>query len=154
MRLLIADDDRAARAMLRSYAHAWGHEVIECTNGIEALERLTRPDAPAVAILDWMMPGLDGPEVCRRVRARDSHLYVILLTSRTSSSDVVRALSAGADEHLSKLAPAEELRSRLQAAIRIAALQEQVARQMREQRVLFTRNPCPMWVADVETQHI
>jgi PAS domain S-box-containing protein len=151
MRLLIADDDRSARAMLRGYARAWGHEVIECTNGVEALEQLERPDAPTLAILDWMMPGLDGPEVCRRVRARNSQLYVILLTSRTSSADVVRGLAAGADDHLSKLAPVEELRSRLQAAIRIAALQEQVAQQVQEQRVLFRRNPCPMWVADGET---
>jgi PAS domain S-box-containing protein len=154
MRLLIADDDPSTRRLLRTYVSSQGHEIVECADGLDALAVLQGPHRPAVAILDWMMPGLDGPDVCRRLRAFDREVYVILLTSRTASSDVVRALSAGADEYLSKTTHPLELRARLEAALRVAALRDQVARQMRELRVLFKCSPCAMWVADATTHQI
>jgi PAS domain S-box-containing protein len=135
MRLLIADDDSATRRILRSYVSAWGHEVIECTNGIDALAALQEPARPAVAILDWMMPGLHGPTVCRRLREFDGHVYVILLTVRARPEDVVEAIAAGADEHLSKITEPLELRARLGAALRVAAMRDQIAEQNRDLRL-------------------
>ena len=127
MRVLIADDDVAVRRILRAYLSSWKHEIVECTNGVDALDVMEAADRPAVAILDWEMPGFDGPTVCRRVRDIDRHVYVILLTVRSATEDVVEAITAGADEHLSKMSAPAELQARLRAALRVAHMRHQLA---------------------------
>jgi putative two-component system response regulator len=126
MRVLIADDNRFYRAALRVALAGWGYEVTEVADGLAALAGLTAPDAPRLAILDWMMPGLDGPEVCRRLRAappRAEPTYIIILTSRDAKADVVAALDAGADDFVAKPFDRDELHARLRVGRRIVGLQ-------------------------------
>src|SRR5262249_9931687 len=99
--ILIADDDPASRRLLHSTLKRLGHEVVAVADGSEALEILRRPDGPHLAILDWDMPELDGPEVCRAIRERPAppapYVYIILLTARTRHEDMVAGLDAEAD---------------------------------------------------------
>ena len=120
MRILIAEDDPVSHLLLLTHLRKWGHEPVATTDGLAAWEALQQPDAPALAILDWMMPGLDGLELCQRIRQTPalSHMYVILLTARDSRADVVRGLEAGADDYLVKPFDAAELRARVQSGIR------------------------------------
>ncbi len=114
--------------MLSVCLEKWGHEVVSTSNGQEALQVLLEPDAPRLAILDWMMPGLDGLEVTRRLRqALDApFVYIILLTSKDEKENVVQALDAGADDYLTKPYNAEELRSRVGVGARLVALQAEL----------------------------
>ena len=102
MRILIADDDRMSRTMLRGALESWGFDVVVAADGAEAWASIGGDAPPAVAVLDWMMPGIDGIELCRRIRKAPllSPVYLILLTSRTSRQDVVEGLEAGADDYL------------------------------------------------------
>src|SRR4051812_18501045 len=106
----------------------WGYQPLLVRDGREAWEILQREDAPRLALLDWMMPGMDGPELCRRVRAagREPYTYILLLTARTESQDLVEGMDAGADDYLTKPFNAHELRARLRAGTRIIQLQEQL----------------------------
>jgi diguanylate cyclase (GGDEF)-like protein len=106
----------------------WGYEVIACPNGTLAWETLQQPDAPSLAILDWMMPGMDGLQVCREVRqqAREPYTYLLLLTARSQQADVIAGLEAGADDYLTKPFDANELRMRLRAGRRILDLQAEL----------------------------
>ncbi len=124
MRVLIADDNAMSRLTLRSQLKKWGYEVVEASDGDAAWAILSMPDSPRLAILDWMMPGLDGIELCRRVRAQElePYLYVILLTGRESKDDVVAGLAAGADDYVTKPFDAQELRVRVRAGERICTL--------------------------------
>ncbi len=128
MKVLIAEDNAVSRLTLRSSLRKWGYEVIETTNGEEAWALLSGPDAPHLAILDWMMPGLDGVQLCRRVRAdgREPYVYLILLTSRDDRDDVVAGLDAGADDYIVKPWNAQELRVRVRAGERICQLQAEL----------------------------
>ncbi len=128
MKVLIADDNAMSRLTLRSQLRKWGYEVVESVDGDAAWAILSMPDSPRLAILDWMMPGLDGIELCRRVRAQgqEPYLYVILLTGREGRDDVVAGLDAGADDYVTKPFDAQELRVRLRAGERICALQEEL----------------------------
>jgi diguanylate cyclase (GGDEF)-like protein len=130
VRILIAEDDPISRRMLSSRLQKWGYEVVATADGNEAWEVMSRPDAPSLAILDWEMPGLDGPEVCRRVRAleREPYVYVLLLTARTRGEDVVAGLEAGADDYVAKPFEANELKVRLRAGRRILDLFEELFR--------------------------
>jgi diguanylate cyclase (GGDEF)-like protein len=130
MRILIAEDDLVTARLLRALLDSWGFEVVTVTDGISALAVLQTPDAPRLAILDWMMPGLDGPEVCRRARAYRPGvpMYLILVTSREARRDVVAGLDAGADDYVVKPPDPEELRSRLKAGIRVLALEHHFER--------------------------
>jgi DNA-binding response OmpR family regulator len=129
MRILLAEDTRASRFLLESHLKAWGHEAVTTTDGTAAWEVLQGPDSPALAILDWMMPGLDGLEVCRRARARTDArpLYIILLTARTDPQDTIDGLTAGADDFVTKPFDAAELRARLSVGIRVVELQRELA---------------------------
>ena len=92
MRILIADDDRVSTHLLEATLRSWGYEVVTCSNGRDGLRHLEQPDGPPLAILDWMMPGLDGPEVCRRVRhaqGSGTPRYLILLTARDRPENTV-----------------------------------------------------------------
>lgn len=136
MRILIAEDDIASRRLLESLLAKWQYEVVSCIDGDQAWEILARDDAPSLVILDWMMPGLDGIEVCRRVRAaRASHLtYIIMLTAIDTRDDVIEALRVGADDFLCKPFNRDELRVRLQVGQRILGLQENLVQQERAAR--------------------
>ncbi len=138
MRVLIAEDDPISRRVLEATLTRWGHEVIVACDGAEAWTVLQEPDAPKLAVLDWMMPEMDGLEVTRQVREleREEYTYVLLLTARGRKTDIIAGLDAGADDYVTKPFDAGELQVRLHAADRIlnlhaellatrAALQEQ-----------------------------
>src|SRR5436190_23291683 len=115
MRALVADDDPVARTILTRALPGWAIEPIVVADGAAAWEVVASGNAPSLAILDWEMPGLDGPELCRRIRANpaSASMYVILLTSRDAAEDVVAGLDAGADDYLVKPFRAAELRARI-----------------------------------------
>jgi len=123
-RVLVLDDSRAQRVMLGALLRKWGHDVVECATATEALERAQDPTIDLV-ISDWMMPGMTGPEFCRRLRAtrRDGYAYIVLLTSRSEDCALTEGLEAGADDFLTKPVRPPELRARLNAGARIVAMQ-------------------------------
>ena len=128
IRILIADDSLVSRHLLEATLKNWGYEVVVACDGTEAWSVLQRDDAPALAILDWMMPGLTGPEVCRLVRqkARESYTYILLLTSKSLKEDVVAGMDSGADDYITKPFDQHELKVRLRAGMRILDLQAQL----------------------------
>jgi two-component system, cell cycle response regulator len=125
MRILIADDDPVSCHLLDRLLHKWGYEVIAAHGGTEAWEVLQANDAPRVALLDWMMPGLDGLEICRRIRARSSqaYVYIMLLTANDKIGNVVEGLESGADDYLTKPFHPQELRARLRVGLRMLELE-------------------------------
>ncbi len=129
MKILVAEDDRVARRMLETVLAEWGYEVTAVADGVEALRELTRADAPQLAILDWIMPGLDGGEVCRRLRAEPNArlLYLIMLTVKSSRADVIAGLRAGADDYIAKPFDPGELEARLQVGRRMLSLERSLA---------------------------
>ena len=134
MRALIADDDRGTTAILTKSLGRWNFDVTVAHDGGEAWELLKAAEDPSLAILDWMMPTLDGLELCRRIRQDPdrAHMYVILLTGRDSRADLVAGLDAGADDYLVKPFDLEELRARVHVGIRVLTLQERLAAQVAE----------------------
>lgn len=129
MRILIAEDDSTSRLMLAAVLKKMGHEVLEAPDGPEAWAVFQAPDAPRLAILDWMMPEMDGLEVVRRVRALPADLppYLIMLTTKSEKADIARALDAGADDYLVKPFDSGELRARVSVGTRIVELQDRLA---------------------------
>ena len=119
MRILIADDDRLSTMILGRTLEQWGFEVVVAHDGIAAWERIVGSDPPALAIVDWMMPGLDGIALCRRIRETPPRtpVYVILLTARTSRQDLVAGLEAGADDYLTKPFDPDDLLRRARTAL-------------------------------------
>src|SRR5665213_134423 len=134
LRAVIADDDRATTAILTSALQRWGLDVSVAHDGLAAWELLTCGDTPALVILDWTMPGLDGIELCRRIRQNPAlaRTYVLLLTARESRSDLVTGLDAGADDYMVKPIDVEELRARVHVGLRVAALQGSLAERVTE----------------------
>ncbi len=133
MRVLIAEDDATSRRLLELTLNRWGNEAVTAADGNEAWEWLQRDDCPRLAILDWMMPGIDGTELCRRVRERlNDPPYVILLTARGTRDDMVEGLDAGADDYVTKPFDREELRARVRAGQRILELQDRLKERVRE----------------------
>ncbi len=128
MRILVADDDVASRTILTMLLEKNGHSVIPCANGSEALARLQRPDHPEMAILDWLMPGCDGIEICRRLREGETGMpvYVIILTIKSEKNDIVQGLDSGANDYISKPYDPGELHARILAGERIIALQKEL----------------------------
>lgn len=125
MKILIADDDVTSRLVLSGVLRKHGHEVVETVNGLEAWDALKRPNAPRLAILDWVMPGLAGVDVCRRARTIESSQppYIILLTSLDQKADIVTGLEAGADDYLAKPFDPGELLARVDVGRRLVELQ-------------------------------
>jgi two-component system, cell cycle response regulator len=125
-RVVIAEDDNISQRILESFLTKWGYEVLVTSNGSEAWKILNSDDAPRLAVLDWMMPGLEGIQVCRNVRARIDrpYVYILLLTARGLKQDLIEAMNAGADDYLTKPFDAEELRARVHVGQRIIQLQD------------------------------
>jgi putative two-component system response regulator len=125
MRILIADDNNFYRRALQLTLEEWGYEVVAATDGEAAWAVLGGDQPPRLAILDWMMPKLDGPEVCRRVRSLPQYepTYIILLTSKQGKSNAVVGLESGADDYIVKPFDRDELRARLRVGRRIVGLQ-------------------------------
>jgi diguanylate cyclase (GGDEF)-like protein len=123
--VLIAEDDPLFRRILERWFQQWDYRVTAVENGLDAWEVLQREDAPQLAILDWMMPGMDGIELCRRIRNRDQspYRYVLLLTAKDDKQDVITGLEAGADDYLTKPFDVDELRARVRAGKRILDLE-------------------------------
>jgi len=128
--VLIAEDDPIFRRILESWFKRWDYRVTAVDNGLDAWKVLQREDAPQLAILDWMMPGLDGIELCRRIRSRNQgpYCYVLLLSAKDDKQDVVAGLEAGADDYLTKPFDVDELRARVRAGKRILDLQAALIR--------------------------
>ncbi len=133
-RVLIAEDDSVSRIVLERTLRKWGHDLVVTHDGTQAWEALQKDDAPNLAILDWMMPGLEGPEVCRRLRALAQPVptYIILLTARGGTEDLVAGLESGADDYVAKPFDQQELRSRLRVGQRVVSLQKAMADRVRE----------------------
>ncbi len=134
IRVLLAEDDAVSRRVVETFLARWGFEVVAVSDGDEAWRILQGSDAPNFIILDWMMPGVGGVELCRRVRERGhpSPAYIILLTARTSREDIVSGLESGADDYVTKPFHNEELRARVRGGARIVELQTSLAQRVRE----------------------
>ena len=139
MRVLVADDEPMGALMLSRSLERWGLEVVVAHDGEEAW-RIIQAGGVAMAILDWMMPGADGPELCRRIRTNEhhAHMHLILLTARNSRADVVAGLDAGADDYLIKPFDPEELRARVHVGIRVLTLQDRLADRVAELQEALT----------------
>jgi two-component system, cell cycle response regulator len=128
LRVLVADDDRISRTVLTHNLKKWGYEVIVCEDGLQAWNELQEPEAPQMAILDWMMPGMDGIQVCQAVRERpqEPYVYILLLTAKSLKADLLTGLNAGADDYLAKPVDIQELELRLRTGRRILDLQSEL----------------------------
>lgn len=133
MRILIAEDDPVSRTVLERTLLCWGHEVVVTSDGLAALKAMSKHDAPKLALLDWMMPEIDGVEVCRRLRslAAAAPAYLILVTAKDQKDDVATGLESGANDYLIKPFDRRELRARLRVAERMVALQTNLAENVR-----------------------
>ena len=129
MKVLIAEDEPVSRRLLELTLTRWGHEVIVTEQGTDAWAVLEGKDAPSLAILDWMMPGMDGIEICRRVRQRkvQTHTYIILLTAKSSKANIVEGLNAGANDYVTKPFDRDELRARVHVGETVLDLQQKLA---------------------------
>jgi len=125
VRILVADDDAVGRTMVSAQLRKQGHEVSDVADGDAAWKLLADENEPSLAILDWMMPGLSGIELCRRIREREdgASTYVIMLTSRDEKTDLLEALESGADDYITKPFDPGELRARVQVGLRVMGLQ-------------------------------
>ena len=128
MSILIAEDDLTSRNILSAILKKWGYDFLVAQDGNAARDALQRPDAPKLVLLDWDMPGLDGLEICRRLRENDSPNppYVILLTGRGEKGDIVQGLEAGANDYVAKPYDSEELQARIRVGLRMLELQSRL----------------------------
>src|ERR1700689_3871941 len=145
MRILIADDSIVSRHLLDATLRKWGYEVVVACDGLEAWNALQAGDAPRIAILDWVMPGLTGPEVCKRVRensrgSEGAYTYLLLLSSKSQREDLIEGLESGADDYLTKPFDQHELKVRLRAGIRIIDLQRELVSAREELREQATKD--------------
>jgi phosphoserine phosphatase RsbU/P len=129
MRILMAEDDPTSRHLLQRTLRKWGHEVVVARDGNEAWRALQETESPPIAILDWMMPGIDGVEICRMVRQTPTvpPVYIILLTAKGAKSDIVEGLVAGANDYITKPFDRAELQARVQVGVTVVELQQKLA---------------------------
>jgi sigma-B regulation protein RsbU (phosphoserine phosphatase) len=132
MRVLLADDDAGYRLLVKSALIKWGYQPVLASDGTMAWNLLQSADAPPLAILDWIMPGLSGLELCRRLREQKKTIYIILLTSNNKTSDIIQGLQTGADDYITKPFDREELYARMQTGIRIVKLQQSLEKRVEE----------------------
>ncbi|HKK34093.1 MAG TPA: diguanylate cyclase [Desulfomicrobiaceae bacterium] len=130
MKVCIADDDKFNRVALKKMLSNWGFDVVTAGNGAEAWEIMQDDESPRLVILDWVMPEIDGVEVCRRIRQKfqsdNDYRFIILLTAQGSKADIVEGLTAGADDYVTKPFDPHELQMRIRAGKRIIELQEKL----------------------------
>jgi len=134
MKILIAEDEIVSSALLQSDLKLWGYDAIAVANGSEAMKVLSAPDAPELAIIDWLMPSVTGLEVCQRVRELNKPIpaYIILVTARNRKEDIIEGLRAGAQDYVTKPFDSEELRARIEVGARMVELQQQLAGRVAE----------------------
>jgi diguanylate cyclase (GGDEF)-like protein len=142
MRTLIAEDDPVSRRLLQAMLVKWGYEVEVAVDGEQAWERLSAEDTPRLAILDWMMPGMDGVQVCREVRKRKDkpYTYILLLTAKSDRQDIIAGLDAGADDYITKPFSSHELEARLRAGRRVLDLQAELLAAREELHIRATHD--------------
>src|ERR1700746_1394467 len=142
MKILIADDDPVSCRLLDRLLLKWGYEVIAAHDGAEAWEVLQAENSPRVALLDWMMSGIDGLEICRRVRARSAHpyVYIMLLTANDKVGNLVEGLESGADDYLTKPFHPQELRARLRVGLRMLELEDNLVQARESMRFKATHD--------------
>jgi two-component system cell cycle response regulator len=140
--ILVAEDDPVSRRVLEAFLVKWGFQVVTAMDGLDALRILESAAAPPLAILDWMMPGLEGPQVCQRVRAHPErpYVYILLLSARSQKDDLLHGLESGADDYLTKPFDAPELRARLHVGRRILDLQNKLISAREELRFRATHD--------------
>jgi diguanylate cyclase (GGDEF)-like protein len=140
--VLIADDDAMFRRILQTWLETWGYRVMVAEDGTEAWSILQHEHPPELLILDWVMPGIEGTELCRRIRERQRspYQYILLATGKDDKQDVVRGLEAGADDYLTKPFDRDELRARLRVGRRILTLQEDLINAREELRFQATHD--------------
>ncbi len=133
LQVLVADDEAVGRTIVGAMLRKAGYPVVFANDGEQAWQKLDSEHPPALALLDWEMPGMQGPEVVQRIRARQvqTPTYVILLTSRDSSADIVQGLRAGADDYVTKPANEDELIARVSVGARVVQLQTALADRVR-----------------------
>ena len=143
MRILVVDDDPLTLHMVVYRLRQWGHEVTSCTDGDSAWKVLEGGMVPNVAILDWMMPGLNGPELCQKIRSKNDcpYVYIVLLTGRNNPEDLIVGLDAGADDYLTKPFHIGELEARLRAGKRIVDLQNELISARETLRIQAMQDP-------------
>ncbi|MGH9359376.1 MAG: response regulator transcription factor [Terriglobia bacterium] len=141
MKILVAEDDAVTRRMLEVLCASWKFDVTAVGDGLAAAQALEGANAPPLALLDWMMPGLDGLEVVRRARAREpvQPVYIIMLTARGGREDVIRGLLAEADDYIAKPFDHRELRARVQAGARVVQLQIELAERVMELETVLSQ---------------
>ena len=134
MKILVADDELVSRTLIENYLQYWGYVPVCVSHGKEALEALKSPDAPSMAILDWMMPYMSGPEVCQSVQKLQKPIppYLILVTSKSDKRDIVRGLQAGAQDYVTKPYDVNELQARVDVGRRMVQLQQLLAQRIGE----------------------
>ena len=130
--IVIAEDDLVSRTLISNLMEKWGFKAVVAQDGHEAMKALRAEQGPALAILDWMMPDMDGLEVCRRIRERGKLVYLIMLTSRGTKENIVEGLHAGADDYLIKPFDKNELLARIQVGFRILELHATLAARVKE----------------------
>jgi two-component system cell cycle response regulator len=142
VRILVADDDPVSLRLMERTLQKRGYEVVKVENGSDAVSILSKAGGPRLALIDWMMPGLDGPGVCRAVRSRhdDAYVYMVLLTSKQSSGDVVQGLEAGADDYLTKPCHPAELMARLHTGRRVLQLEDKLVEAREKMRFRATHD--------------
>jgi two-component system, cell cycle response regulator len=142
MKILIADDDLVSLRLMQRMLERSGYDVVTAANGRQAADILSSPGAPRLSLIDWMMPELDGPGLCREIRGRSSgsYIYILLLTSKQSSLDVVNGLRAGADDYLTKPCHPAELEARLNTGRRILQLEDKLVEAREEMRFQATHD--------------
>jgi diguanylate cyclase (GGDEF)-like protein len=143
VKILIAEDEPVSRRLLQSSLERWGCDVVVANDGTEATEILLAPDAPKMALLDWLMPGVDGIQLCRNIRRNkpEPYTYILLVTGRRAQDDVIRGLEAGADDYVRKPFDPAELKVRLRTGKRILFLQERLISSREALRDQATRDP-------------
>ena len=142
MKILVADDDAVSRLIIKKMLREIGYQVVLAENGRDAMEQLSSDSGPRMALLDWMMPELDGPEICGRVRSigRQRYVYLMLLTSKDSREDLVAGLDAGADDYLIKPCNPAELKARLRTGQRILRLEDTLVAAREDMRFRATHD--------------
>jgi len=134
MKILIAEDDAVSSAVLQRMLKLWDHEAVVCSDGKQAWEILQREDSPKLAILDWMMPEIDGVELCRRVKrlGRREPPYLILVTAKSQQEDVIFGLESGADDYVTKPFSVKELSARIRVGERTIRIQSDLSQRIAE----------------------